>query len=996
MNPDNWPKVKEIFDLALARPPDERAAFVRDACAGDETLRQEVESLLGSYQDAESFMETPAVQFAAKSLAGEGKLAAGQEITRYVILALIGEGGMGHVYLAQDATLRRKVALKVLPADVAGNAERMRRFRHEATAAAALNHPNIAHIYEVGEDNGVHFIAMEFVDGATLRQLIHERRTELPKLLRFLQHVAEGLSRAHAAGIVHRDLKPDNIMVTHDGHAKILDFGLAKLIESQAFSKADGDAESVVQHSVPGAVLGTVGYMSPEQAQGKTGEIDQRSDIFSFGCILFEAVTRKKAFAGKDIIDSLNKIIREPAPSIAMLNPAAPPDLQRIVRRCLAKDPEERYQTIKEIAIELKEVRRELDRAGEMDTTASPIPAVSFSSSFSRDDPGIAAGHPFGASTSFAGKSPAWRYLLPIALLVLVIGALGTTLAIYLLKPMTPEGAFQKTEITQLTTSRNLRQAAISPDGKYIAYATADGEKESLWLRQASAANDLQIVSPGEVTHEGITFSRDSLSVYYATRDRSGVSTLYRIPALGGTPPQKLLTGVDTPVTFSPDGASLAFVRGKYPTVDQSSLMIAGADGSQERILASHRAPKYFYPISNRTGPSWSPDGKMIACAVTDISSRRTGNVYTFAVSDGAAKKILPQDFSEVGRVEWLADMSGLVMVGTEKFIGQFPGQIFYASYPDGATRRITNDFGNYRGLSMTSDGSKAVTISFTDLYGIWVAPEGDSGSARQILPVGRRASVSWTPDGRIVYATEMSGHSDVWIMNVDGSMRKQLTSNAEQNIDPSVSPDGRYVAFYSTRTGWGDAWRIDIDGSNPRELTKGLLTWQETWTPDSKWVVFLNYPDGKIWKVPVDGGTPVPVTDRPAFRPTVSPDGKSLACFYSKSNAEVSTGTVYDLAILSLDGTSPPKIFSFRGRRLDTAFALLQWSVDGSAILYNSSVGNVVNIWRQPIDGGEPKQVTDFKDSEISSFAWSRDGRSLALTRGTLVSDAVMISQVK
>ena len=587
MNRDNWPKVKEIFDLALARPADERTTFVRDACGGDEALRQEVESLLASYQDAENFMETPAVQFAAKSAAGDGKLAVGQEITRYIILALIGEGGMGHVYSAQDVTLRRKVALKVLPADVAGNAERMRRFRSEATAAAALNHPNIAHIYEVGEDNGVHFIAMEYVDGATLRQLIHERRTELPKLLRFLQHVAEGLSRAHAAGIVHRDLKPDNIMVTRDGHAKILDFGLAKLIESQAFSKVDGDAESFVQHSVPGTVLGTVGYMSPEQAQGKTGEIDQRSDIFSFGCILFEAVTRKKAFAGKDIIDSLNKIIREPA-------------------------------------------------------------------------------------------------------------------------------------------------------------------------------------------------------------------------------------------------------------------------------------------------------------------------------------------------------------------------------------------------------------------------PEGNSGSARQVLPVGRRASVSWTPEGRIVYATEMSGHSDVWIMNADGSMRKQLTSNAEQNIDPSVSPDGRYVAFYSTRTCWGDAGRIDIDGSNPRELTRGLLTWQEAWTPDSKWVLFLNYPDWKIWKVPVDGGTPVPVTDRPAFRPTVSPDGKSLACFYSKSNAEVSTETVYDLAILSLDGTSPPKIFSFRGRRLDTAFALLQWSVDGSAILYNSSVDNVVNIWRQQIAGGEPKQVTDFKDSEISSFAWSRDGRSLALPRGTLVSDAVMISQVK
>lgn len=1007
MNPDNWPKVKEIFDRALARPASEREAFVHAACAGDEAVRQEVESLLRSYEDAESFMETPAVQSAARSLAGEGKLSAGQQITHYAIQSLVGEGGMGQVYLAQDLTLKRKVALKVLPADVAGNADRMRRFRQEATSAAALNHPNIAHIYQVGEDQGVHFIAMEYVDGITLRQLIHERRAELPKLLRHLQHVAEGLSRAHTAGIVHRDLKPDNIMVSRDGHAKILDFGLAKLVQSEAFSQSGGPAETAFPRSMPGAVLGTAGYMSPEQAQGKVDEIDQRSDIFSFGCILFEAVTRQKAFAGKDLIESLNKIIREPPPSIAALNPSASPDLHRIVRRCLAKDPEDRYQTIKEVAIEIKEVRRELDRAGETHTTA--VPAVQFGAPLSSGVVSAGETLPGGmitpaatdeakaltGSTTSAGRPFALQYLVPVILVLLLVAG-GVTLGVYLFRPDPPSGAFQKSEITQLTTSRNLRQAAISPDGKYIAYAINEGENESLWVRQANASNDLQIVPPNAVTHEGITFSRDSLSVYYSTRDQSGVSTLYRIPAMGGTPPQKLIAGVDTPVTFSPDGASLAFVRGKYPAVDQSSLMIAGVDGSHERILASHRAPKYFFPISNWTGPSWSPDGEMIACAVTDISSRRTGNVYTYSVKDGSSKQVLPQDFSEIGRVEWLADMSGLVMVGTEKFIGQFPGQIFFVSYPDGATRRITNDFGNYRALSLTSDGSKLVTISFNDFYGIWVAPDGDSSRARQVLPVGRRANVSWTPDGRIVYATEMGGHSDVWIMNADGTMRKQLTSNAEQNIDPAVSPDGKFVALYSTRNGWGDVWRIDIDGGNPRELTRGLLTWQAAWTPDSQWILFLTYPDWKIWKVPVNGGTPMPVTDRPSFRPAVSPDGKWLACFYSKTNAEVSTGTVYELAVVSLDGTSPPKVLPFPGGRLDAAFALVRWSPDGRAILYNSSVNKVVNIWSQPVDGGKPKQVTDFKDSEISSFAWSRDGRSLALTRGTLASDAVMISQVK
>jgi serine/threonine protein kinase/Flp pilus assembly protein TadD len=324
-------------------------------------------------------------------------LSPGTSFGRYKIHSLLGAGGMGEVYLAEDAQLHRKVAVKVLPATLAYNRDRMRRFVQEAQAAAALNHPNIAHIYEIGAADGVNFIVMEFIDGQTLRELIHQPQADLLKLLRYLQHAADGLAKAHAAGIVHRDLKPDNIMITNDGHAKLLDFGLAKLIEPQSYPGRKSDeassavATAILEHSTPGAVIGTVGYMSPEQAQGKTHEIDHRSDIFSFGCILFEAITARKAFEGKDAIDALNKIIREPAPAISDFNPSAPPDLQRIVRRCLAKNADERYQTIKDVAIELKEVRRELTDGG-IDTT---VPA-----SRSEDDTG-------NDSDTAAGKKPA-------------------------------------------------------------------------------------------------------------------------------------------------------------------------------------------------------------------------------------------------------------------------------------------------------------------------------------------------------------------------------------------------------------------------------------------------------------------------------------------------------------------------------------------------------------------------------------------------------------
>ena len=309
-------------------------------------------------------------------------MAAGTRLGPYEIRSKLGEGGMGEVYLAQDIRLLRKVALKILPSELAANKDRMRRFEQEAKAAAALNHPNIAHIYEIGESGGVNFIAMEFVDGVTLREKIHGERTELKKLLRFLQHAAQGLAKAHAVGIVHRDLKPDNIMITRDGHAKILDFGLAKLIERETMPSADSSevATAVMpQHSTPGAVMGTIGYMSPEQAQGKSKEIDQRSDIFSFGCILFEAATGKKPFEGESVIKSLHMVVYEPAPPLTELNPSAPPELQRIVRRCLAKDPDDRYQSIKEVAIELKELRREIT-AG-VNTTVPPLPSDATTSS---------------------------------------------------------------------------------------------------------------------------------------------------------------------------------------------------------------------------------------------------------------------------------------------------------------------------------------------------------------------------------------------------------------------------------------------------------------------------------------------------------------------------------------------------------------------------------------------------------------------------------------
>jgi serine/threonine-protein kinase len=376
----------------------------------------------------------------------------GTIINQYKIISAIGKGGMGEVYKAEDARLHRKVALKILPAEFSSNKDRMRRFEQEATSAAALNHPNIAHIYEIGESDGTNFIAMEFIDGVTLREKIHRDKAPLLKLLKYLTQVAEGLTKAHSAGIVHRDLKPDNIMITRDDYAKILDFGLAKLVETSGPGPGQsegGEAPTAVMqqpgspagqpgwgghHSVPGMIMGTVGYMSPEQAQAKP--VDQRSDIFSFGCLLYEAATGRKPFAGDSIVDTLHKIIHDPAPAITDFNPSASPELQRVIRKCLAKEPAKRYQTIRDTANDLEELIEEMKGASDIERSVAPSSSATTNSGISSTADDVRSAE----STVSVSQQPAssaeyvvtgikqHKLLAAVALLVLVGGAVALSL----------------------------------------------------------------------------------------------------------------------------------------------------------------------------------------------------------------------------------------------------------------------------------------------------------------------------------------------------------------------------------------------------------------------------------------------------------------------------------------------------------------------------------------------------------------------------------------
>ena len=355
-------------------------------------------------------------------------------LSHYRIVSKLGAGGMGEVYLAQDTKLNRKVALKILPPELAANRDRMRRFVQEAQAAAALNHPNIAHIYEIGESDDRNFIAMEFVDGVTLRAKIHDEKSDLRTLLKHLLQVADGLAKAHGSGIVHRDLKPDNIMITVDGHAKVLDFGLAKLLETRPESTDEtGEAATAlmpVQHSTPGVVMGTVGYMSPEQAKAKP--VDQRSDIFSFGCILYEAATGRKPFAGDSVVDTLHKIIHDPAPAISDFNPSASPELQRVIRKCLAKEPAKRYQTIRDTANDLEELIEEMkgmpimERSVATSTSASTRSGPGGTDQYVRAETTVSSTHsPSSSAEYIVSEFKRHKFVVALVLVLLVGSAVG-------------------------------------------------------------------------------------------------------------------------------------------------------------------------------------------------------------------------------------------------------------------------------------------------------------------------------------------------------------------------------------------------------------------------------------------------------------------------------------------------------------------------------------------------------------------------------------------
>lgn len=537
---------------------------------------------------------------------------------------------------------------------------------------------------------------------------------------------------------------------------------------------------------------------------------------------------------------------------------------------------------------------------------------------------------------------------------------------------------FQNTEVKSITHVGNIINNAISLDGRYVVYTMGDTKGESLWLRQIATDSTQQVIAPSDVRFFGVSFSRDGEYLYFLRGARANPypRTLFRIPKLGGVS-EKVLYDMDWCPSFSPDGSQMTFVRNS-PTNNDSRLMIADADGKNERTIAGRSINEaYSYP-------AWSPDRQTIAVTA---GSAELGDsfrdVVTVNISDGAEKTLTLRKWYWITQAAWLADGSGLIMSANPKK-GYFNNQLWLLSYPSGEARQITNDSNNYYYVSLTAD-SRTMLAGHTELLTqLWIAPDGDALRARRISSgLGDYKHIRWTPNGKLVVAALGNKNVDMYLRGADGTEIIQLTVNAGTNWGQEVSRDGRYIVFDSDRTGDFHIWRIDADGSNPMQLTNGKGEKFADVSPDVKGVVYTNFQDWTLWKISIEGGEPVKIANAYARQSSISPDGKWIVYMASETNRQI---------VIPFEGDAVVRTFDLP---LDAPFLQpVRWSPDSQAIQFIVKREGVENIWQMPLDGGLPKQITNFTSDRIFSFDWSNDGKNLAVIRGAWTSDMVLLSQ--
>ncbi|MEZ5429449.1 MAG: protein kinase [Pyrinomonadaceae bacterium] len=931
----------------------------------------------------------------------------GTKLGRYEIRSKIGEGGMGEVYLAHDEQLNRNVALKVLLPEFCCDLDRVQRFKLEAKAASALNHPNIITIHEIDEQDDKLFIATEYVDGKTLREKIERGELSMLDSIRIAEQIADALAVAHEARIVHRDIKPENIMIRRDGYAKILDFGLAKPTLHQTAGTEDATIQMI--KTQPGMVMGSVRYMSPEQARGK--ETDERTDVWSIGVVLYEMLTGKNPFGGETVSDSLAALIHiEPQPIEEV-----PEELQWILRKALKKNADERYQSIKDFSLDLKDLRSQL----EQNTLENRAIHLSNTVGLARQDTSenkTLIHQTISAETTTAEKrnwvktqvntvsgNVGWRIMSILVIAFAVTVAAGA----WFYLPSWFSGAkpvFQSIQVSAKTDNGKAQLASVSPDGKFVSFVDTQGGRPKLVVRQLVTDTTIEIV-PSSLKHfYQPKFSPDGEFVYYVQIE-NGVGTLYRVSTLGGAS-KKILYDIDSSVSFSPDGQKLSFIR-HNPTDGGDTIFISDLEGGDLEAFIDTKAVGY----DKFNDVIWSGDGQRLLLGGYENTSQTFPRTKIIAVPASGENKTPtePQELSALNKegwvkatnFQWLLNNEGIIFIGKRNNDDNM--QIWHSSYPEGLIKQVTTDTSDYASLSVSADGNTIVTTK-VDRISSLVAFNPATKEINQLLSESRTflgyLGLSQMSDGKILYSRLTGKEINIFSVNPDGTDERQITSDGRYNFDPVATPDGKYIIFSSNRNDVFGIWRMESNGSNPVQLTsvKNGRDGNLQITADGKTVLFNRETSdggrGTLMKVPISGGEASPLlpdSKASEVSPQVSPDGKSLAYISFEYDSKTSDFDVaLEIASLKNDEISgePEKIkFDLNNR--------YKWSPDGRQLTYIAKK-EADNIWNFDPKSKEEKALTDFKSGELTNFIWSRDGRRIFIVRGIANSDLVLIKDME